>query len=369
VYLTFEIIENMTISLYISPKTILRPIIITDTIVTNAIGEPSSHIATRHRDLPNGAHNFQNKLARKNVILDKVAALAFAGDASMIRDYLEYAPLALGKIEDHRPLKELSNRASQYKSGSINLISAMMIPGENKMHKIKPDYETEIEIDEIGYVCAIGSGKKYFTELIIRRSKYYQNLSNPDFLNAMDLAINICCESLIDEIYRFDRIDATFGSILEYIFYNPTEQTWERQPSTAYFIYQYNRNGDRIPKLIDRMFFYEPGVNNGWLLAIRSSADVYYNAVYKIPSVNEKNDSVDCYGWDNWRPKRIVLSAVFGDEIGFEFEMKASMITYYDVDDFNGVTKDQGRSGIRMLPFGDQLEEFMLAASKFGSRL
>jgi hypothetical protein len=89
----------------------------------------------------------------------------------------------------------------------------------------------------------------------------------------------------------------------------------------------------------------------------------------KIPSVNEKNDSVDCYGWDNWRPKRIVLSAVFGDEIGFEFEMKASMITYYDVDDFNGVTKDQGRSGIRMLPFGDQLEEFMLAASKFGSRL
>ena len=361
----------MTFALYISPKSVIAPIIVTDTITSDINGNVFGIIATRTRDLLKYVDTDLTSLVRKTFFPNENVAIAFSGELSCIHDFLTYADILTRDLSSERPLALLAQHASQYSSGKVNVISNLCLPVDGVCHRVKPDGCVEYELDGLGYFAAIGSGGKHIVNQVkdLARSFEFHDISD---LNSAHSLVNILClDELVREVYNFDEkgrsVDNTWGGILEYIYYDPRDHKWHRQPSSAYFIYQIDMSlseTDLRPQLIDRYFLYEPGQESGWLHAVRSSEFSSYNISYRLTSIITRGEDAQSIDWQTWSPKRVNLCIVCGRREGEQFIGHSKFFGGYEVDDDNGVTCHIGRTGVRFLPFGLELESFLVEGVK-----
>ncbi len=358
----------MTVALYISPKSIISPIIVTDTLVTDLRGNTLGKIATRYRDFCIGNHTFQNSLARKYIITSRGAVVASAGSVQDIEDFIEYIDLVIGDASENRPLKNLALRASEYGLGKVNAIAAYPNSVVNKLHKMKPDHAIEWEDDLIGYFCAIGSGADDICERVRGLCDQFRDTTehkhiNTDVEMAHLVANFVQNNNLIDEVYSSSPsstgYNRTWGGPIEIIYYDPYDNKWAQDRSYAHFIYQKVLDTKLSANLIDRTFMFDPGSISGWFQAVRRSKESYYNLTYRLPSLRADIQKIEFFDWENWTPEIVKLSIVTGvDDNGF-FRKTGVRHHGYRLDEKNGISKHLGATGVSFLPFGDELETFL----------
>ncbi len=137
----------MTVAMYISPKSVIAPIFITDTLISDELGNAIGPVGTRNRLQGFGISTSQATLLRKTVALEYGALLGFAGSLRQIPDFLEYAQASIGALNSERPLKRLAERANDYPEGEVAILTALPDPDRNRLSKIYHGAVREIEID------------------------------------------------------------------------------------------------------------------------------------------------------------------------------------------------------------------------------
>lgn len=355
----------MTVALYISPKSALMPIMLSDTLLSDEAGNPIGLLAMRHREFPSGAWVDLSSLARKNILHGDRTAIAFAGSVELIREFVETSPTLIDD-DAERPIKVLGDRANMYAaSGPLRVLALHRMKNAPGLHHVKPNPALREEIDGLGYFAVVGSGSEDVVKRLRSLAGTPHVQGQHEVMAAFNRVLELCITSLCNEVYRRGQeTDYTWGGLLEWVFFDPKENRWKRQPSTAYFLYQSTfdkRTGDfNPPRLIDRQFMYEPGDLDGWILAIKRAADTRYNISYRLTSIDEKDHSDSPPSWMDWTPGLVGLAMECGViELDGSWGASVTMTGGYHVNDDDSVSVIESDVGPYFAPYGAQVESFL----------
>ena len=343
------------------PQKNLSPVLITDTILSDSRGIPQNFIPTRTLEYYKKSNIIP--LYRKFITTeDKKTIISFSGSVKKIIDFLDYAEFSIDNLTSYRPLKNLAERASEY-NGDIDVIAISCGKDLDRLHYITSDKSKLWESDNFGFYSSIGSGSDYFNEYIKRHDDPL--LYGTQNENAISIAHEFITGNFVSEIYNSPKSNLNWGGFFELSYFDWKKNEWVTRGKTAYFIYQFHFSKEEAPDLIDRIYLYDPGEKSGFIHYIRSASDYSHNITVPIFPINQDMEfEIPHVDISSWYPDFLCISLIGIENHDNGAQTLHTANYFYPVTDIDGVSTGYGRTGIRFLPHGPELDSFLISEER-----
>lgn len=304
----------MTCCIIISSSTYPAPIILSDTKISMGSIDDFDNIPARINSTYGNINPIM--LHRKSILITNDTIISCAGEMNSIKDFLEYAPSIIrNPIDPNRPLRGISDRASQYHSGNLNtlVVKPVKTPdNELIIHHVKPDSAISIFENEIGSIYFIGSGGAQASTMLSQIIEH----SGFDHENPMKIAKTFQMKRIIQEITKskYD-LDCSWGAIFEIFYFDIDKFNWAGHPRTIKMIFYIDselaQNKNSVPKLFNRIILQDTSLDGGGvrvLLSEENEIKIFQYDIYHFTESFESEASPP--NWEIWTPEEVDVALV-----------------------------------------------------------
>jgi hypothetical protein len=349
----------------ISPEEIPFPIIVSDVAVT----VPGSKLDLRPGRLPvqlSRTNQGPEHLARKSYILSDRCAVALAGSASDIEDFLTFArPVLNQAAAGGRPMRDLGQYADSF-SGNVELVGAYVME-DGRRNLVRPNATGTQLMGRLGQVSAIGSGR----DALLRVLRSYERMFPADQSSgtvAFNAARNLNQSRIYEEIFSNPK-DSSWGGYLESLIWNHELQRWIRSPKALCLHYQVLLNGMDCTQsgLVNRVIAYDP-TGPGRLLTVlyHPEAGIHANDFVLRDLLDGGTEVPDSKTqWIDWVPKEVLVTVAVASKVNDDGSFFGRISHFnYEVSDLRKTRLSVGRESFSLEVDEEAIEYFLEEAKR-----
>lgn len=318
----------MTGCLYISPECpnsgVLIPTILADTLVTFR-GVEGAPITPATAGAPLLARP-STGLARKAHIVGRTA-MAYAGEVEHIRSlHRDYLDKEEEWLNWPNPMRPFGDQAKLYRARYRANVEVLGI------HRLGPDQPAGFnsmargaigKVGNFGMCSAIGSGEEDLLSRIDAHQERFTKILEINPIEAVrGIAGHINGARLAEEIATNGKVPNHWGGYVEYVYFDPISQTWQRGSKHLNLFYHLKKVKPdlMVGTLVQRAVMYDPGVERGKILAINGDLSQPALSTFSLraPWDDMPHDTPDetRAHWTDWRPDSATVTMIVEEHPG-----------------------------------------------------